>query len=494
MLFKKIAIGIAFSLALAGSAAADNVLHIGETATLPDLNPFILAPAYEPMEENVFDTLTRYDKDLKPQPRLAKSWAFSDDGKKLTLHLRSGVKFHDGKPFTSKDVVNTLAYVKDPSHGALISGFADRVVSIDAPDKLTAVMNFDKPFPGVFDLLELLFIVDTDHADFSKSANGTGAFEVVSHQPGVKSVFKANKDYWDGAPRLDGFDITTVPNQQAELLSLRSGDLDYVSELGFVDLAPFRRDDSFKTGAVSSGVVHDITINMRSKPLSIEAVREAIDLSIDRKRIAKLLFGDLSQPWCEPFGKNSIAYVASSDDCTFDLDTAKKVLQSAGVKLPLTLTILTSSEIRTEYTTISEILQADLAKIGITLKIENVDAVTYRKKYVQEHDFQLVSHAFGRAEKDPSSLLETTVVFEPKGNVSGFESQAYTDAVNAGGSTVDPAKRKAAYAKATKIIRDTHAVLTLVPRPRLYVTPSTISGLSFTADGFAVLQKVTKEQ
>ena len=494
-MLKRLSLASTALVALSLPALADGTLYYGQTATLPDLNPYILSPAHQPLNNTVFDGLTRYDESLTPQPRLAESWEFSEDGTALTLHLREGAKFHNGNDFTSADVAATVAFVQDPANGALIQGFAKRITSVDTPDENTAVLNFEKPFPGVFDLLELMYIVDDETQNsFSTEANGTGPFKVVSHETGTRTTFEANPDYWDGAPKLDGVEIVIVPNQQAELLALRSGDLDLVTELGYIDLVPFTRDDRYKTGDASSGVAHDITINIRNGPLSNVKVREAIDLAIDRERIARLLFGNLGRTWCLPFDPHSIAFVEEENDCEYDLDKAREVLESAGVDLPLNVKMLTSSEIRTEYTTIAEIMQADLKEIGINLSIENVDAVTYRKRYIDELDFDLVSHAFGRAEKDPSSLLETTVVFKPVGNVSGFEDPAYTDAINRGGSTPDEEERREAYAEAARILRDSHHVLSIVPRPRLYVTTDAIDGLELTADGFVVLQNVTKNQ
>ena len=365
--------------------------------------------------------------------------------------------------------------------------------SVETPDDMTVVLNFEAPFPGVFDLLELMYIADVEASgDFSQTGIGTGPFALASHASGTATNLQRNADYWDGAPTLDGIEIMTVPNQQATLLALRSGDIDMVTELGYIDLVPFTRDGSFVTGDAPSGVAHDITINSRSAPLDNVAVREAIDLAIDRDRIARLLFGEFGQTLCLPFTEESLAYVAAQDDCRYDLDEAKTVLEGAGVDLPLSLRMLTSTEVRTEYTTIAEIMQADLAKIGINLEIENVDAVTYRRRYVQEQDFDLASHAYGRAGKDPSSLLETTVVFKPEGNVSGFSDASYAEAVTQGGSTPDNDARRAAYAGASEFLRDSHHVLSLVSRPRLWVTSEDIEGVSFSADGFAIFQNATK--
>lgn len=484
----------AFSL-MSSTAFADNILRFGQTATLPNLNPYTLAPAYGPLVNNVFDSLTRYDDDLTPQPRLSESWEFSEDGKTLTMKLRSGVTFHSGRAFTSADVKYSMDYVTNPDNGALISGFAKRIVSLETPDDLTVVMNFETAFPGVFDLLELFYIIDSESAsDFSQTAVGTGPFKVTSHSPGTVTAFEKNDGYWNGAPNLDGFEIVVAPNQQAGILSLKSGDLDLMTELGWVDVAPFSRDGDFVTGTTPSGVGYDLSLNLKTPALQNKAVREAIDLSLDRKRIANLLFGPQGKTWCLPYSSNSLAYFEEYDNCEYDLDKAKTVLEGAGVDLPLEIKILTSSEIRTQYTTISEILQADLAKIGINLSIENADAVGYRSTYVDKRDYEIASHAFGRAGKDPSSLLETTVVFRPDGNITSYENAAYTEAVKAGGSTPVLDERRAAYKEVARIFREDRFILPIIPSIFLYVAPTSVSDLQWSADGFVILEdaKITE--
>lgn len=474
----------------ASSAYADNVLRLGQTSSLPNLNPYVLAPAYEPMVNNLYDTLTRYDSNMAPEPRLAESWGFSEDGLTLTLKLRQGVTFHSGKPFTSADVKASMDFVLNPDNGALISGFAKRVTQLETPDEHTVVMSFEAPFPGVFDLLELFFIVDIEaSSDFSKDANGTGPFKLASHEPGTLTRLDRNADYWNGASSLEAVEIVTSPNQQAALLALKSGELDLVTELGWIDVLPFSRDDDFTTGSAPSGVAHDLSLNLKVPVLQNSKVREAIDLALDRERIAKLFFGPEGTTWCLPYSPNSIAYFAEYDNCEFDLDKAKAALEASGETLPIELKILTSTDLRSEYTTVAEILQADLGEIGINLTIENLDTAGYRSSYAKQRTYEMASHAFGRAGKDPSALLETTVVFRPIDNVTGYENPAYVEAVKAGGSTPVLEERRAAYKEVARIFREDRFILPIIPRVRLFVSQDELSSVNWSADGFAVFEK-----
>ena len=278
------------------------------------------------MVNNLDDTLTRYDANMAPEPRIAESCDFSEDGLTLTMKLRDGVTFHSGKALTSADVKASMDYVLNPDNGALIRGFAERVISLETPDDHTVAMTFEAPFPGVFDLFELFFIIDGETAsDFSQTANGTGPFKVASHEPGTLTRLDRND-----APSLDAVEIVTAPNQQAELLALKSGELDLVTELGWIVVLPFSCDEDFTTGSAPSGVAHDLSLNLKVPALQNPLVREAIDLSLDRERIAQLFFGPEGTTWCLPYNPNSIACVAEYDNCEYDLDKARAALEASG--------------------------------------------------------------------------------------------------------------------------------------------------------------------
>ena len=255
-------------------------------------------------------------------------------------------------------------------------------------------------------------------AGFAK-ANGTGPFSVVSHETGTRTVLVRNDDYWDGAPSLDGVEIVTIPNQQAALLALRSGDLDMVTELGFVDVAPFLRDSNFNAGQARSGVAHDITLNARREALQNPAVRGSI---CDRPRTHHgCRSASSARLGACPSGRSPSPSRKRRTIAAWISD-ARRVLNP--LVAAAWVNILTSTELRTG-TTISKSCRPT-AKIGINLTIDNVDAVTYRRRYVNEQDFDLPPPSAEPRRTRPRWRRRWC---SPKGNVSGFEDPAHADAV-----------------------------------------------------------------
>src|ERR1700694_2721878 len=114
----------------------------------------------------VFDRLTTYDMNLKPQPMLAESWDISSDYKQFKLNIRKGVQFHSGRELTSDDVKYTILRLRSPTVGSgILAGFSNWFSSIDVPDKYSVVLGADSPRPTFFDAIELFNIVDKDNVE-----------------------------------------------------------------------------------------------------------------------------------------------------------------------------------------------------------------------------------------------------------------------------------------------------------------------------------------
>ena len=181
----------------------------------------------------VFDRLTSYDLNLKPQPMLAESWDISSDFKQFKFNLRKGVQFHSGREMTSDDVKYTILRLREPTVGSgILAGFSNWFSAIDLPDKYTILLRADAPRPTVFDAIELFNIVDKDNVEGPEAKSrtvGTGPFTFVEFQNGDHFTVAKNKNYWQsGQPRVDSI-ITYIRDQQTMDLQLEAGALDMVN-------------------------------------------------------------------------------------------------------------------------------------------------------------------------------------------------------------------------------------------------------------------------
>jgi peptide/nickel transport system substrate-binding protein len=178
----------------------------------------------------VFNGLVRYDKDLKLEGELAKSWEVSPDGRKITFHLRKGVKWQDGAPFTSEDVMFTYRRMIDPRTPTAYAEDFKQVRRASAPDPHTFVVEYARSFApalaswGMHVLPKHLLekYPDISKSPLNKKPVGTGPYRFVEWKTGEKVVYDANPDYFEGKPYIARVITRVIPDQATMFLELRS--------------------------------------------------------------------------------------------------------------------------------------------------------------------------------------------------------------------------------------------------------------------------------
>ena len=198
----------------------------------------------------VYDGLLEYGFDLKPIPSLAQSWTIADDGRTITFRLRPGVKFHDGRPFTSADVQFSVMEVLKKVHPRGINTFAE-VTAVETPDPMTAVFRLAKPAPYIMSALSgyespMLpkHIFEQGDIRTHQNANnpiGTGPFKFVEWRRGEFVRLDRNPDYWKpGLPYLDRVVVRFIGDTATRAAALEKGDA-HVAGLGAVPYNDVKR-------------------------------------------------------------------------------------------------------------------------------------------------------------------------------------------------------------------------------------------------------------
>lgn len=325
-----------------GRRAVDGgTIRIG---ALTDLRPKTLYAAATTAEQSVsglvFDTLTSYGTEdstaaLTPQPALAESWDVSGDGLTVTLHLRPGVLFHDSTPFTSDDVKASLTNYADPTHSRQLARTAALISEVDTSDPATAVLHLDRRVNNLFDLFDIIPVIDDKEVDAFNAGtgfNGTGAFRFGERHPGASLDLPANEQYWGGPPRLDDAEIVVVPDERTLYSQLRSGQLDVVSDAGARDPEALEGNDLFRV-LDRTGVDGNIYtgLNTRHPGLTDGRVRQAIGSAIDRDRILEEVFRGRERTTSLPWTTYSPAYdEVANEHYTRDTDRARQLLAEVG--------------------------------------------------------------------------------------------------------------------------------------------------------------------
>ncbi len=391
------------ALALGAAAPAfaqhkDRVV-LGMVLEPPGLDP-TTAPAAaigEIVHYNVLEGLTKINVDGTITPLLAESWSIDPDGKAYTFKLRHGVKFQDGEAFDSSDVKFSFERAKAPaSTNKAKKAVFDNIARIDTPDPYTVVVLLNNPDGNfLFRMGEnTAVILDPKSAPTAATHPvGTGPFKFASWAKG-SSVTLEKFDGFRSAKSIALKRVTFrfINDPAAQVAALLAGDIDGMPRFGAPQsLKQFQSDARFKVEIGGTEGKTIVSINNTRKPFDDVRVRRAIAAAIDRKSI----IDGAEEGYGAPIGSHMVPSDAGYIDLTkvnpYDPEKAKRLLKEAGVALPLqvTLTLPPPQYARKG----GEIIAAELAKVGIEAKIENVEWAQWLSgAFKGNYDLTVISH------------------------------------------------------------------------------------------------------
>ena len=490
------------ALMAAGTALAQDMgggtLNFGHLGDFQYFDPYLLPLADWPMFNQIYNVLVRYDDTLTPQPELAESWELSDDGLTLTFKLRSGVKFHNGRDFVADDVKFSLEYAQDPETGANIRTLARAVASVEVVDDHTVAFHFAEPTPAAFDLIDLLFIVNSESIEeINSNPIGTGPFRFAEWAPGDFARFERFEDYWrEDRPHLNEVIVRAIPDSATMIANLEGGTLDLIAAPPASEFERLEAADGIKVvRGFPGGLVWDLSLNTGRAPFDNKLVRQALQHALDRQRIVDIVFFNVSDPWLQPQSDKSPLYDPDLEGYyTFDLDKARSLLEEAGHGDGFEFTVLTATT-NPDGARLLQVFQADLAQLGITLHIDEVEPAQYRPRAL-DLDFDGAIFTYGRASKDPASLFGTTGVWRPGPdpiNLSGFSTEEYRRLIAEGQREIDPVRRQEIYQELNRYQLEESFILVIAPVVRWWAMKDTVDGFASNLDSMPILERVTIE-
>ncbi|MHB1134143.1 MAG: ABC transporter substrate-binding protein [Chloroflexota bacterium] len=457
---------------------------VARTATLQDFDPLRGGSGTYPMQRGLYNSLLHYDAQLTPQPELAEKWDFSADGKTLTLKLRQGVKFHSGREFTADDVKFSAEYGAKAQHAPMLQSYLT-IKGIETPDKYTIVFKFDTVNPSIFDLLDVFWILDKDAVGGLASGEaGTGPFKLDKYVPNDRIEMVAFKDYWDkGKPYVDRLVVRQVPDAVTLAINLESSAVDCIWQANYGDLV--RLGAAGGKYAVDPGArgsqMHNIALNVKFGPLQNKKVRQAIAWSIDRSRFCKTTLQGLVEPTALIWPPHSWAYAKDLEGkIGYDLDKAKALLKEGGAEGGFEAELLTSTKESTSFGELATMLQSDLKKIGINVKVTDTDSALYNSR-LTKGDIQMAVHQYGRANRDPGTTLTgaKSWYMEKDGGWTHYESDEWVRVRNEMQSTMDRAKRQAAARRIQEMALDECFTNVVAETPGPWARASYVKGLAY---------------
>lgn len=492
------ALGSVLLLGASAQTYAESVLRVGLGADPDMLDPHQARTYYGRFVfAAMCDRLVDVDENLKVVPGLAKDWAWSDDGKTLTLNLREGVTFHDGEKFDAEAVKYNLDRAMT-MQGSLRKSDLSSVASVEVKSPTQVVLHLKSPDAALLSQL-------TDRAgammapkaaakpDFAAHPVCSGPYQFESRVSQDRIVLKRFDNYWNkSAYHFDKVIFLPIPDASVRLANLRAGDLDITEGIAASDVKTVEADGRLSLAKVTGLGYQGITFNINNgkvpanDPFKDARVREAFSLAIDRDALNQVVFEGLYAPSNQ--GLSTVSpYHVKLPVASRDVEKSKALLKEAGINGPLNVSLLVPNNPTSQQ--VGQVLQAMTAEAGFNLNLQMTEFATLLDRQ-QSGDYQLsLSGWSGRPDPDGSLFA----FINSKGNLNDgrYNNPQVDEWLLQARQSNDQATRQALYDKVVKQLQTDMPIAYLYFEPRIFGLNKKVQGFKPYPDGIVRLAGLT---
>ena len=422
----------------------------------------------------VFNGLVKYDEHVRLIGNLAESWDVLDGGLTIVFHLRKGVRWHDGAPFTARDVAFTYNKLIDPAVKTPYSGDFERVESLEVVDDLTVKIRYKEPFSpaiaswGMPMMPEhLLKDEDLNNTSFGRHPIGTGPYKFKVWKTGEKIELVSNHDYFEHRPYIDRFIYRIIPDDATIFLELQTQGVDWtgLSPLQYTRQTgnAFFRARYMKFRYPSFGYTY-MGYNLADPKFADARVRRAINYAVNKEEMVDAIFFGLGRVITGPFMADSWAYNNDVQAVPHDVAKARALLAEAGWRdengdgwlekegVPFEFTLLVNQG-NTERLRTAEMIQKDLKAAGIRVKIRVLEWSALINEFINKRRFEAVLMGwFLSRDPDNFDIWHSSKTREGEFNFAGYKNDEVDRLLVEGRRTFDEAKRAGIYHKVHELI------------------------------------------
>jgi dipeptide transport system substrate-binding protein len=426
-------------------------------------------------------------------PGLAEKWEISKDGSELTFHLRKGVKFHswqDFKPtrdFNADDVLFSFnrQWKEDNPYYKVSGGAYDYFNDMDMPKLLRSIdkiddytVKFTLTEPNATILADLAMdfasIESAEYADYLTKAGtpekidqepvGTGPFQFVNYQKDAVIRFKAFDEYWGGRPKIDTLVFAITPDATARWAKLQKNECQVMIGPNPADLEAMKANKDVKVLSQPGLNVFYWSFDVQKPPFDKKEVRQALSMAIDKKAILKDVYQGTGESAATLIPSTVLGFNSKVKDYPYDPEKAKEMLKAAGVTTPIE-TDLWYQPVTRPYDPngkrIAEMMQADLAKVGVDAKLVTFEWGDYRKR-LQAGEDQTAQYGWTGDTGDPDNfffLLGCAAARIGGQNIPKWCNKEFDDLLVKARQTFDKAERAKMYEQMQVIAHEEAPVL-----------------------------------
>ncbi len=454
------------------------IYHLG--AEPGTLNPITARDVYQSIinGDNIYESLVRRDnKTLEIVPQLAESWEISEDKLTFTFKIKKNIKWHDGKPFTSEDIVFSYNKIMDPKvDSARLKAYYQEIEKVEAIDSHTVKFTYARPYFLALESCGGMPIVPKhifESGDFNKNPAGrqpvgTGPYKFTKWETGRQIVLEKNPEYWGEKPKIDKIVFKIINDRNVAFQVLRKGEIDFSS------LTPIQWEKQSKTKkfeekfnkyAYFTPNYNYIGWNIDRPFFSDKRVRKAMTHLVNRELILEKILFNLGVTVTNPFYINSKEYDKSIKPLIFSPEKAKLLLDEAGwvdsdsdgirdkngIKFEFEFLIPNASDTSEK---ISTILKEEMDKVGIVMNIRKIEWAVFVQR-LNERKFDAVTLGWSMGvESDPYQIWHSSQKSGGGSNFVGFENAEADKIIEDARKEFNNDKRAKLYKKFANIIHN----------------------------------------
>jgi peptide/nickel transport system substrate-binding protein len=501
-----------------GGSGDAKLLRLGTANTADSLNPFVGVQALTvEFTHQMYPFLVEYDPNAKLIPAFAKSWAFSDNFKTLTLKLATGGTWSDGKPLTAKDAAFTLTtlvkYGSGPS--ALLWGYVQTLKDATAQDDATLVVHFKSSTPQA--MSELSFIPILPQHVWTKYATGTGTaltkfqnnapvvsggpFSLAKYVPKQFAIFDRNDGFYGTKPHVARIGYTIFSSPDALVKSLQTGAVDAAEQAPPSLLSTLKTSDVTIQDPVSFSelwvMINDSAQGAVHAELHNPKVRQAFNLAIDRSRIVQTAYFGEATPGSSLIPPSLPAYHEDAPVPAFDIAQANTLLDEAGYKRgaggirqanghAMSYRFVEFKQTGGAEDPAAQVIKSDFAKLGVQLNVTILDIPAAIAALMDKHyttfDMGIVTFI---GSYDPSNVLgsltcQTLTTFNPNGHCD----KAFDAIANTLAALPDGPERIAAVKRLQQMMDQDGSLLTVAYSKDIYAYRNGWTGFTPSPSGW----------
>lgn len=518
-----------FAVSMAHAAAPTTFVYCSEGSPRT-FNPQMGTdgPTFNASSRTIYNRLVDFEKGgTKVVPSLAESWTVSKDKLEVTFKLRKNVQFQTtpwfkpSRAFNADDVVFTFNRMLKKDHpyhkvnGGVYEYFTsmemDKLVKdVKKTDDHTVVFVLSRPeTPFLANMaMDFASILSAEYGDVLAKAKtldkidlqpvGTGPFQFVRYEKDSQIRFEANANYFDGKPQIDKlvFAITVEPNVRAQ--KLKRGECQFVAEPSVLDLPTLKGETNLAVVEQEGLNVGYLALNVEKKPFNDVRVREAVAKALNRKAYLDAIYQGQASIATNPIPPTMWSYNKSVKDTAFDAAAAKKLLASAGFPNGFETTLWympVSRPYNPNAKKMAEMMQADLATIGIKAKLVTYDWSTYLDKARNgEHDMLLMGWTGDNG--DPDNFLGTLLscaAVKGGSNYSRWCNKDFDKLVTDARQAPDTKTRTNLYMKAQEVFKKELPWITIAHAKAFRAMQKNVKGYTMSPFGTDSFTKVSLE-